>query len=255
MADDAHAARATAGGPKGAPSNTSAGGAKAAPSHSNIASGSLTERRFLAEGSERSNVQALIGGVGAAALGAGTYATWVHDTPMSFAPYLFGVGTLAVIIAAVMSSSDTMPLRVGAAGVAIERGGAQPERIAWYEIEKVGVEANDRVVVEGAKKRIVAPISHHAAAAAWILKEALERVPKRVTTPLDQLTPLLRAADDHAEVVPVEPMQLAGRRCKASDVIISFERDARACTRCGEVYDKKHTPEKCLTCEAPMAST
>ena len=30
--------------------------------------------------------------------------------------------------------------------------------------------------------------------------------------------------------------------------------DARTCKRCGEVYDKKHVPEKCLTCEAPMTA-
>ncbi len=217
-----------------------------------IAPGSLTERRFVAEPSERSNIQALIGGLGAAALGAGTYATWVHDAPMPVAPYLFGLGTLAVVVAAVMSSSDNIPLRVGDAGVGIERGGAQPERIAWYEIEKVSIDGNGRVVVEGGKKRIVAPAAHHGAAAASILKEALDRIPKRVAAPTEQVTPLLRSADDHAPVVAIEPMQLAGRRCKASDVIISFERDARACSRCGEVYDKKHTPEKCLTCEAPM---
>jgi hypothetical protein len=221
--------------------------------HAKATAGSLTERRFVAEPTRRSNFQALIGGLGVAALGAGTYATWMHDTPMPIAPYLFGGGTLAVVVAAVMGSADGMPLRVGDAGVAAERGGDQPERIAWYEVEKISLDGSDRVVVEGAKKRIVAPVAHHAAAAAWILKEGLERIPKRVTVPPERSGPLLHAADPHAVAVAVDQVQVAGRRCKASNAIISFERDARLCKRCGEVYDKKHVPETCLTCEAPMS--
>lgn len=214
--------------------------------------GKLTERRFTAEPTGRANFQALIGGLGVAALGAGTYATWMHDSPMPIAPWLFGGGTLAVVIASVMGVADAMPIRVGDVGVAVERGGGQPERIAWYEVESVSLEDKDRIVVKAGSKRIVAPTSHHAAAAASILKEALDRIPKRVTVPADRSAELARGADDHGTVVTIEPLQVAGRRCKASNAIISFERDARTCKRCGEVYDKKHVPEKCLTCEAPM---
>lgn len=219
--------------------------------HAKDHAGKLTERRFTAEPTGRANFQALIGGLGVAALGAGTYATWMHDVPMPIAPYLFGGGTLAVVIASVMGSSDGMPIRVGDVGVAVERGGGQPERIAWYEVESVALEDN-RIVVKAGSKRIVAPASHHAAAAAWILKEAQLRIPARVTVPADRIGELMRGADEHGAVLAVEPLQVAGRRCKASSAIISFERDARICKRCGEVYDKKHVPEKCLTCEAPM---
>jgi hypothetical protein len=171
---------------------------------------------------------------------------------MTAAPWLVGGGALAVIAAAVMGSSDALPLRVGDAGVGAERGGAEPERIGWFEVERVAIESGDRVVVEGAKKRIVAPATHHAQAAGWILKEAQARIPRRVSIDTDKSGELMRGAGDHATVVAIEPPQLAGRRCKATGTIISFERDARICKRCGEVYDKKHAPEKCLTCEAPM---
>jgi hypothetical protein len=221
--------------------------------HAKDHAGKLTERRFTAEPTARANFQALIGGLGVAALGAGTYATWMHDAPMPIAPFLFGGGTLAVVIASVMGSADGMPIRVGDAGVAVEHGGAQPERIAWYEVESVALEDN-RIVVTAGSKRIVAPATHHAAAAAWILKEAMERIPKRVTVPAERSVELSRGADEHGSVVTVEPLQVAGRRCKASNTIISFERDARICKRCGEVYDKKHVPENCLTCEAPMTA-
>src|SRR5258708_37572952 len=88
--------------------------------------GKLAERRFTAEPTSRANFQALIGGVGVAALGAGTYATWMHDAPMPIAPWLFGGGTLAGVIASVMGTADGLPLRVGDAGGAGPHRGARP---------------------------------------------------------------------------------------------------------------------------------
>jgi|SRR5882672_6445827 len=220
--------------------------------HGKTESGKLIERRFAAEPSVRSNYQALVGGLGAALLGAGAYATWIHDVPLPFAPYLFGIGTLLLIVAFVIGSTDTMPIRVGSAGIAVEQGGAPPERIAWFEVEKVSLEEGLRVVVVGANKRIVAPATHHAQAAGWILKEALARIPKKVQGENEKRDELVRGAAEHPPTVAFEPMQVTGRRCKASGTIISFERDARLCPNCGEVYDKKHVPEKCLTCDHAM---
>ena len=174
--------------------------------HAKAEPGKSVERRFTAESTERSNYQALVGGLGAAALGAGAYATWAHDVPMTIAPYLFGGGTLALIGAFVMGSTDSMPLRVGEAGVAAERGGDQPERIGWFEVEKVRLEGSDRVVVEGNNKRLVVPAAHHAQAAAWILKEALLRIPKKVAIEGDKRDELTKVATDHAEMVAVDPM-------------------------------------------------
>jgi hypothetical protein len=53
-------------------------------------------------------------------------------------------------------------------------------------------------------------------------------------------------------VVPLEPPQAAGQRCKASDKLIAFEKDARVCGRCGEVYHKEGVPSACLTCGAKL---
>src|SRR6185295_10930853 len=129
--------------------------------HAKVEPGKLSERRFTAEPTERSNIQALVGGIGAATLGAGAYATWAHDAPMPIAPYLFGIGALAAIVSFVMGASDDMPIRVGDVGIAVERGG-QPERIGWFEVDKISLEGADRIIVEGAKRRIVAPATHHA---------------------------------------------------------------------------------------------
>src|SRR5689334_12311671 len=97
--------------------------------HGHAGASQLKERRFEAEPGARANFQALIGGLGVTALGAATYATWVHDVPMEAGPYLFGVGILGVIAATLMGASDGLPIRVGDAGVAVERGGGQPDRI------------------------------------------------------------------------------------------------------------------------------
>jgi hypothetical protein len=223
--------------------------------HGKVGAGQLKERRFEAEPGSRANFQALIGGLGATAIGAATYATWGHDVPMEVGPYLFGVGILGIIASSLMGESDGVPIRVGDAGVAVERGGSQPERIPWYEVNQITLEGSDRIVVEAANKRIVASLGHHAGAAGWILKEATARIPKRVKVPAEQTPAILAGTDDHGKTLAIEKMQLAGRRCKASNAIISFERDARACKRCGEVYEKKHVPEKCLTCEAPMGES
>jgi hypothetical protein len=223
--------------------------------HGKAEAGQLKERRFEAEPGSRANFQALIGGLGVTALGAASYATWMHDTPMAVGPYLFGAGIIGVIAATMMGADDGMPIRVGDAGVAVERGGSQPERIPWCEVDKVTLEGDDRIVVEAGKRRIVAGKGHHAGAAGWILKEAMARIPKRVAVSPEQTPGILAGTDDHGKVLSVEKMQLAGRRCKASNAIISFERDARSCKRCGEVYEKKHVPEKCLTCEAAMGTT
>jgi hypothetical protein len=223
--------------------------------HGGAAAGKQTERRFSAEPTTRTNLQALVGGLGVAALGAGAYAAWMHDAPMAVTPYLLAASAAGIVAAWAMGSTQAIPLRVGDAGVAAERGKARPERIAWWEVEKVSSEGRGGVVVEGAGKRIVAAPGHHAVAAGFIVKEALERIPKRVSMDAERTAALVGAADEGVgTLLPIEPAQVTGRRCKASNVIISFERDARTCRRCGEVYDRRHVPESCLTCEAPMTS-
>jgi hypothetical protein len=221
--------------------------------HDKVASGKSSEHRFVAAPTTRTNLRALVAGLGMAALGAGFYAGFMRDAPMPATPYLFGAGAVGIILAFVMGSADSAPLRVGDAGVAAEKRGAQPDRLAWWEIEKVSLDPRGRVVVEGAGRQIVAALDYHPVAAGWIVKEAMERLPKRVAIEPERGAELARAAEDDAgAVLRVEPAQVAGRRCKASNVIISFERDALTCRRCGEVYDLRHVPPKCLTCEAPM---
>ncbi len=88
------------------------------------------------------------------------------------------------------------------------------------------------------------------AAAARALAEARARIPERVQ---DIPEGKLPTPDDAAgEVLPLEPPQAAGQRCKATDKLIAFERDARFCGRCGELYHKDGVPKRCLTCSARL---
>jgi hypothetical protein len=194
-----------------------------------------------------------VGGLGALAFGAGAYGQWVHDTPLDSAPVLLAVGAVGIALAAVLGDPGGSPIRVGAAGVAVERGRQQPDRITWWEVDRVVLDPNGSIVIEGAHgRRISAAIAHHAAAAAWILKEALDRIPKRVTIDPERQPQLLRETHEGGALVPAEPVQTAGRRCKASDMLISFEDDARLCERCGQVYHRTRVPERCMTCDAEL---
>ena len=63
---------------------------------------------------------------------------------------------------------------------------------------------------------------------------------------------LPRPDDDDGTVADIEDVQVAGAECAASGTMISFERDARLCKNCGEIYHKKHVPEECETCGARL---
>jgi hypothetical protein len=58
--------------------------------------------------------------------------------------------------------------------------------------------------------------------------------------------------DDDGELLSVEGAQVAGRTCAASGKTIAFERDARLCPQCTQVYLKDKVPKKCLTCGAEL---
>ncbi len=220
--------------------------------HSALAqSGQPSERCFLSAPTRRSNFRALLGGLGSAALGAATWATWMRETPMEGAQALFAIGVVGVVVSIVMGDPSAAPLRVGDAGVAVDRGGSEPDRIGWYEVDRVRFDGVS-VIVESKSKRIVAPVETHEGAAGWIVQEALARVPKKVEIAEEQATMLLRATDDHGHIVVLQRAQVAGRRCRASGTVIAFEQDAVLCKRCGEVYDRQHVPGTCMACEAHL---
>ena len=70
-----------------------------------------------------------------------------------------------------------------------------------------------------------------------------------------ELATLPEPKDLDGELVLLEGVQVAGRHCAASGKPISFERDARLCSNCAQVYLKDAVPKKCVTCEQDLGSS
>src|SRR5262249_18428024 len=94
----------------------------------------------------------------------------------------------------------------------------------------------------------------HPQAVARALKEARARIPRHMkeVEVKDVAADAEKVDDSVGVVVALEPPQVAGLRCKKSDKLIAFERDARLCGRCGELYHKDGVPVRCVTCNARL---
>ena len=123
----------------------------------------------------------------------------------------------------------------------------------WYAVERVLFsEAAVRVTGKdeaGASMTVVATLVSHPQAAAWIVKEARERVPKAVDLPAEVTLPEVRASA--GETLTLDPPQVVGKHCAASGKVIAYEPDARLCPRCERCFHKAHVPESC-ECGAPL---
>jgi hypothetical protein len=83
--------------------------------------------------------------------------------------------------------------------------------------------------------------------------EASRRIPSRVDISPKAHERLPRLVDAEGVVVPATRLQLAGQKCSASGVSITFESDARLCANCAALYHVQHVPAACLRCERPLA--
>jgi hypothetical protein len=209
------------------------------------------ERRFEPQASTNPKIVYVAGALGAMAMGAGAWGqlgSLVREggpEPFKYAPYILAAGTLLVGIAIWLGTSGESVLRVGDAGIAIEKGGVR--RIPWYAVSRiewrdmaVRVTGTDEI---GSAVNLVVKLASHGAAAAWIVREARERVPRLVDLPGEVALPEARAAD--GETLRLDPPQVVGKHCVASGKIIAYEPDARVCPRCERVYHKEHVPETC----------
>jgi hypothetical protein len=194
--------------------------------------------------------------IGGVVLGAGVYGQWLRSyanptitEPHPYAGYLLLGGALFLAAVALFGPRQAKPIRVGDAGVGREKDGTDVERIEWRDVTRILLDG-DMLTFQGTGAVIAIPLKQHPQAAARALSEAKRRIPKKLEDVDGSSVPKLD--DDEGEVVPLEKPQLAGARCKASDELIAFEKDARLCGVCGEVYHKAHVPERCLTCDAVL---
>lgn len=209
------------------------------------------ERRFAPSQGQSSLYSGVGGMAGALALGAGVYGQWVRNPALPWAQYLVAGGAVTLGIALWFSDTSADPIRVGPVGVAIEKG-SELTRIAWCDLKRVTIE-NKALRLEGDDLVLSVPLLTHPLAAAWILKEAVERVPDAMDVKGSESDGLPEPKDGDGELVLVENLQIAGRHCAESDTAISFERDARLCPTCAQVYHRDHTPKKCVTCGDELA--
>jgi hypothetical protein len=189
---------------------------------------------------------------GALALGAGVWGQWISETPHTFAPYLFGGGAIALGASLWFGDAGAVPVRIGDAGIALERG-TELTRLAWCDLETVEV-VGKQLVAKGKSATFNIPIAAQPKAVAWILSEGTRRVPDAMNVKKSDLTGLPEPKDFDGELVTLEGVQVTGKHCAASGKPIAFERDARLCPNCAQVYLKDSVPKKCVTCERDLGT-
>lgn len=211
------------------------------------------ERRFVATSATSSWLTLAGTIVGALLLGAGIYSQWLSSRPWQHAPWIVGIG--AAILAAIILWGDFggKAVRVGDAGVSLELPGQPLRRLGWYLVESITIQKGELRIV-GPESEIRLPIGGNAQAAAWVVKEARARIPKKVDLSKEDRQALPEPGEHEGTTLTIEKLQLTGMRCKASGKVITFEKDARSCSRCGQVYHQESVPEACLTCEADLTS-
>lgn len=213
------------------------------------------ERRFVSQAATNPTVVRLIGALAALALGAGLWAyfyakSFAEDEKLKAVPsYLIAGGAVLLGITIWIGTSSESPIRVGAPGISVEKG--ELRRMPWWAVEKILFESGTLALVvvgkdeAGADWTFKVPIKAHPEGAAWIVREALERIPRRVDISDDVLEKLPEAQEHAGQRVDLEPLQVVGKKDAITGKTISYEPDARVCPRCERVYFKRSVPKKC----------
>jgi hypothetical protein len=220
------------------------------------------ERRFFPQSTFSPWLVRGFGGLGATVLGAGAFAMTrdtflAQDEKLRAIPsYLVAGGAVLTGLAIWLGTSSDPPLRVGAPGIGLERG--EVRRMPWWAVEKISYQSGSESLVvvgkddAGQAWKLDVAVKAQPEAAAWIVSEAQRRIPKKVDISEEDQARLPRLDEHAGMLVELEPLQVVGKRCAASDQLISYEPDARICARCERVYFKRSVPKKCA-CGASLA--
>lgn len=250
-------AEADAEAPRGAKASRAAKGGGAELPQLRTKSDPRNERRFEPKASKLAILSTVAVSISAVLIGAGTYGQWFRAEglePLKQSPFLLAGGAALLIAVAFFGQQVAKPVRVGDAGVALEKGPAELDRIEWRDVTRLMV-TRDALTVQSVGSTLSIPLRVHPQAAARILAEATVRIPKRIEEKDPDGAASLGEPDDaEGEVIALEPPQVAGVHCKKSERLIAFEKDARLCGRCGEVYHRDSVPKRCVTCDAKLKS-
>ncbi len=205
------------------------------------------ERRYLPQPTRQSRLVLGLGAVGSAVLGAGVYAQWLLVEPKPYGQWLVLAGALLLAAVLWLGGTTAHPVRVGDAGVGIERG-SELTRLAWCELESVKLTQGLLLLGGKGQLSLSLPLDAHALAAARVLAEATRRVPQVVQLSEEERRRLGTPQDGAVPQHEVVGVQVAGKPCAATQRPIAFEQDARFCLNCGEVYLKGKLPSQCVSC-------
>ncbi|HVJ88242.1 MAG TPA: hypothetical protein VM580_00460 [Labilithrix sp.] len=213
------------------------------------------ERRFVSQASTNPTLVRGLGALSALLLGAGLWAffyakSFAGDEKLRALPsYAIAAGAMLMGIAIWFGTSSEPPVRVGAPGISLEKGDLR--RMPWWCVEKITFESGALAVAITGKDEMgvdwsfKVPVMPHPEAVAWIIKEAQERIPRRVDIAEETLEKLPIAQDHAGQRLDLEPLQVVGKRCSVTGKIISYEPDGRVCPACERVYLKDSVPKKC----------
>jgi hypothetical protein len=218
-------------------------------------SGRRQERRFVSQSATNPTLVGAFGAFSALLLGAGLWAyfyakSFAGDEKLRGLPsYVIAAGAVLAGITIWIGTSSESPVRVGVPGIAVEKG--ELRRMPWWAVEKISFDAIAlAIVVTGADEAgaafvIKVPVKAHPEAVGYLVKEALDRIPRRVDISDEVLEKLPQAQEQAGQRLDLEPLQVVGKKCAVTGKTISYEPDARVCPRCERVYLKASVPKKC----------
>lgn len=212
------------------------------------------ERRFVSQAATNPMIVRGVGALAALLLGAGVWAyfyaqSFTADADRSIPSYLIAAGAVLMGVAIWIGTSAENPVRVGDPGIAVEKG--ELRRMPWWGVEKITFEAGSLAIsITGTDESNTAwsfkvSVKAHPEAVGWIIREALDRIPRRVDIPEETLEKLPAAGEHAGQKLDLEPLQVVGKRCAVTGKTISYEPDGRVCPRCERVYAKRSVPKKC----------
>ena len=191
--------------------------------------------------------------LGFAGLGAGVFGLWLAHEPIAGSGWALLGGAIAAAVGFGLWLSEAAPIRVGARGITIGDPG-EAQCLPWCDMQRIHVDGAE-LRIETARGPQRVSLVAHGRAASRIVAEAAQRIGARLDLSPRAHERLPALSEKDGEIVPAARLQLAGRKCLASGVSITFESDARLCDQCAALYHRDHVPAECKSCGRALSGT